>query len=185
MQTVLGIEVASLDSLPIENRARGFDSIAQAQSFTSIHLDDYLAAGEAAATDALAQGGLPTACSASGCEAAVISDIGSRLFRRPLEAEEVDRYLGLFASEVTEGNFEVGVRLMTTSMLASPEFLFRSEVGTPEGDIYRLTSWEIASALSYTLTGGPPDDRLRELAGTGALSDGTAIAEEARTAPRQ
>ena len=109
-----------------------------------------------------------------------MSDVGARLFRRPLEAEEVDRYVGLFAPELTEGSFEVGVRLATTAILSSPSFLFRSEVGELDGDVYRLTPWEIAAALSYTLSGGPPDDRLRGLASAGTLTDETVIAEEAR-----
>jgi hypothetical protein len=46
-------------------------------------------------------------------------------------------------------------------MLASPYFLYRSELGTVQSDgTYRLTPYEVASSLSYLFLGSLPDDAL-------------------------
>jgi hypothetical protein len=56
----------------------------------------------------------------------------------------------------------------------APQFLYRAEIGggTPDRDgLRRLQPFEIASAISYSLTGGPPDASLWDAARSGALVD--------------
>ena len=46
-------------------------------------------------------------------------------------------------------------------MLVSPHFLFRSELGGDAGGgTFKLTPYEIATALAYTYWGTMPDDAL-------------------------
>ena len=48
-------------------------------------------------------------------------------------------------------------------MLQSPRVLYRSELGKADGaGKFKLTPYEVASALSYTFTGGPPDAALHD-----------------------
>src|SRR5690606_36650125 len=66
-------------------------------------------------------------------------------------------------------------RLAIATMLASPQFLYRSELGQSIGNgRYRLDDYEIASSLSYLLWGSMPDDTLLDAAAAGTLrsSDG-------------
>src|SRR4051794_35381555 len=120
----------------------------------------------------------PTGPGDAACFRQVIETVGRRLFRRPLAEQEITAYLAL-QSFATENNpavphdFYTAVNLMLRSMLQDPEFLYRIEVGTPATapGVLRLNSYEIATRLSYFLVGSAPDDRLLDLAKTGALAD--------------
>jgi hypothetical protein len=54
-------------------------------------------------------------------------------------------------------------------------------VGEPAGGRYQLTPHEIASALSFTFTGGPPSAELTQLAAAGKLSTADQVEAAART----
>jgi hypothetical protein len=66
-------------------------------------------------------------------------------------------------------------------MLQAPQFLYLIEVGTPgPGSTRRLTSYEIAARLAYTLWASAPDDALMAAADAGQLTDRAQIATQAR-----
>src|SRR5581483_8748966 len=63
----------------------------------------------------------------------------------------------------------------------SPSFLYRSETGELQGDgTYRLTPYELASALSYFFWGTMPDDALFAAAADGTLSTPQGVEAQAR-----
>jgi len=66
--------------------------------------------------------------------------------------------------------------LLFTSLLTSPAFLYRSEIGNTAGD---LDPYEIASALSYFFWGTVPDEPLYALAANGKLSTQSVLLSEA------
>src|SRR5688500_2836538 len=121
-------------------------------------------------------------CTPSGpgdaaCFRTVIESVGARLFRRPLRAEEVDRYLGLqaFAAEdnaAVDNDFYTAVGLFLQAVLQDPEFLYRIEVGTPTGNagVFALDDYAIGSRLSFLLWGRGPDDQLLAMAQSGELT---------------
>ena len=104
-----------------------------------------------------------------------VTQCGERAFRRPLEAQEVDTFAGLFelgrnAYDDTSG-FAAGARLVIEAFLRSPFFLYRVESSTDAvGATIPLSDFEVAQRLSYLFTGSMPDDVLLEAARTGALS---------------
>jgi uncharacterized protein DUF1588/uncharacterized protein DUF1592 len=62
------------------------------------------------------------------------------------------------------------VSQIIATMLQSPYFLYRRELGDQAGDgLYHLTPYELASNLSYTLTDGPPDAELLAAAAAGTI----------------
>ena len=75
-------------------------------------------------------------------------------------------------------------RSAIAAFLSAPSFLYRSEMGEPQPDgTYRLTPWQVASALSYTLWGTTPDAALLASAESGGLEtqdDVRAAAQELR-----
>ena len=151
---LLGIPVPTVDNLPVESVVDGFDNNAAATAVTSRHLDEYLATSERLAAAGLAQSrGQLLTCQAARPAAIGPSSpaFGRRAFRRPLADAEVSRYQALFDPTVTGGNFDKGVELVMRAMLASPIFLYRSEVGekAPRTAAFRLTRYEVATALSY------------------------------------
>ncbi|MEQ1501001.1 MAG: DUF1592 domain-containing protein [Myxococcota bacterium] len=94
-----------------------------------------------------------------------IAEFGAKAHRRPLTADELTAYTDLFDQGpelVASGDdFADGVKLVVTAMLQSPWFLYRVEaVDTPSGGPTPLTSYEIASKLSYALWNTMPDDAL-------------------------
>jgi len=64
----------------------------------------------------------------------LIRYLGKRAYRRPLTDNEVRQYAGLFSSSST---FEESAELMLTtmSMLVSPYFLYRSELGVEQAHL--------------------------------------------------
>jgi hypothetical protein len=163
----------SVDNLPVESVVDGFDNNAGAAVVTNRHLDEYLATAERIAVTAipLSRGRLAPCAPAAGCDRTFVTSFGQRAFRRPLSNEEITRYLGLFAPDVTGGSFDKGVELVIRTMLSSPYFLYRSEMGERAADgTYKLSPYEIATAMSYFLWGTTPDDQLLEAARSGALA---------------
>lgn len=107
------------------------------------------------------------------CMRHFVETFGRRALRRPLDDEEISRYLGLMAWNDDENDFYAGVELAVQAFLMQPEMLFRIEIGTPVGggDELRLGDFEIATRLSYLLRGTTPDDELLDRAASGELGD--------------
>ena len=114
----------------------------------------------------------PSAPDDTECLKTVITSFGRLALRRPLAAEEVERYLTLQAYSIETGDFLVGVELVLRALLQDPEFLYRIEIGKPVAGmpgVVKLTGYEMATRLSYFLLGTTPDASLLDLAGAGKL----------------
>lgn len=122
----------------------------------------------------------PAARDDAECFRRIVAATGTRLLRRPLEADEIEPYMGFLAftteeSPFYETGFDTAVELMLRAMLLDPEFLFRIEIGSPTGEdgVVRLTPYETATRMSYLLWGSAPDDALLAEAEAGRLEDAT------------
>jgi hypothetical protein len=99
-----------------------------------------------------------------------IASFGRRLYRRDLTADEQARYRALF--DLAPSLFESGdaradgAQLVIETMLQSPHFIYRTELGD---DGAPLSGFEIASKLSFLLRNTTPNDDLLEAAASGAL----------------
>jgi hypothetical protein len=120
---------------------------------------------------------VPCDMSASDCPDLFVRDFARRAFRRPPTEAEVGRLRARFE----EGSsFDDGAERMIEAALSSPSFLYRTEIGTQQGGMYRLDPWETASALSYFLWGTMPDDALLAAADDGRLGTRAGVETEAR-----
>lgn len=183
VRDVLEVEVDQED-LP-ENKANGADFIypveAIASTFTAEDVRKYYDAS-LKVHDTVDEGKL---ASRFGSQAGdFVAALGRALFRRPLSESEKARYVAVYG-QPTEG----GARGVVLAMLASPNFLYRSEMGVKddEGDFFMLTPYERATALSFTLLGTTPDDALLDKAGNGELATTQqveAVIEEMLADPR-
>lgn len=113
-----------------------------------------------------------------------VRDFGLRVHRRPLEQEDVDAYLALYAMgpalDARGTPFNAGVRLVLEAMLQSPFFLYRIEQSaTEQAGAIALDDYEIASRLSYALWNSMPDAALFDAAEQGALADAANVAQHA------
>jgi len=97
--------------------------------------------------------------------ATFIKNLGKRAFRRPLTDAEVAACQALFAKGpalIGSGDdFADGAELVASYLFQSPHFVYRTELSTQvvDGKV-PLSSYEIASKLSYAVTESMPDDAL-------------------------
>ena len=108
---------------------------------------------------------------------------GRRAYRRPLDAGEQASLEAAFSTgEEVGGALAGGLEVLLRVLAESPSFMYVTELGEggPPGTRIRLDGYETASALSYTLRGGPPDEELLDAARSGALASGSGRAREAR-----
>ena len=117
-----------------------------------------------------------TGCDASdaACAKGFVTTFGRRVFRRPLTDDERTRYLSLLETATSmTGDAWLGLRVITSAMLQSPNFLYRDELGQPDAtDPSRrvLSDYEVAARLSFFIWNVTPDDALLDAAGSGALA---------------
>jgi hypothetical protein len=125
----------------------------------------------------------PPARAEADCLEEFLRDFGKRAYRRPLTAEEIERYRALFAVGREGADFATGLGLVVSTMLQSPNFLYRPEMGDParagkEG--LPLSPYETASRLSYYLQNTMPDQELFAAADAGRLGTAEQVAAQAR-----
>ena len=108
------------------------------------------------------------------CERSFIEGIGVRVWRRPLQADELASLQPIFATAQDEGDdFMVGAGLVLEAMLQAPQFVYRIEdevTNVEPGQARLLGDHEVASRLSYLLWSTSPDDELFAAAQAGALN---------------
>jgi hypothetical protein len=100
-----------------------------------------------------------------------LDTFGKRAWRRPLVQAEKDNLKQAFMQGRT-ATFSDGIQAVIQVMLLSPQFMYRIEQGVPVAgaNYLKLTSYELASRLSYLLWGSMPDDQLFAAAEAGKLS---------------
>lgn len=106
------------------------------------------------------------------------------LHRSPPSAALVQKFsTAMVAEALVVRSGRLGVQFGIELALQSPHFVYRSEVGQAtagqDATFRKLTDFEVAQALSFTLTGEPPDAPLRALASQGALQNADVVKREA------
>jgi hypothetical protein len=186
LRDLLGTDVHYAESF-IEEEAHGFDNIATALSMSPRQLEDYFVAARTVSASVFADPALRArivACdpvSDSACAEATIRAFGRRAFRRPLEASEVQDFLTRYQEALDLGVDALGaLQHVVHAMLASPQFLYRIEFDPNLADPapHAVSSYELASRLSYALWSSMPDDPLFALAESGALLQPETLATE-------
>ncbi len=118
------------------------------------------------------------------CAWKFIADFGKRAYRRPLQAWETAQIQALYGKwKATFGDPRQAVRMLVQFFLQSPQFLYRAElvgVGEAKGTAVLLSSHEVASRLSYFLTGSMPDAALFAAADARQLTTPEELATQAR-----
>jgi hypothetical protein len=103
----------------------------------------------------------------------ILSRFADRAYRRPATKPEVDRLVKIVADVEAGGEkWEAGMQLAIESVLASPKFLFRTELDDrpTAAESRALDEFQLASRLSYFLWSSMPDDELFAAARKGELS---------------
>ncbi|HTN74451.1 MAG TPA: DUF1592 domain-containing protein, partial [Pirellulaceae bacterium] len=190
LRDLLGIDLKPADRFPADGSGgEGFDTSGDALFTSAILMEKYLEASSHVLTTILpdrpgetlppeiiaARERLLIAAPSDKLaprEAArqIVRPFAHKAFRRPIQDDEVERYLSLFDRATARGDrFEAAVRLALQAVLVSPNFLFLVEPEPASEGIYRLGGYPLASRLSYFLWSSLPDDELLKMADSGEL----------------
>ncbi|WP_233216272.1 DUF1592 domain-containing protein [Blastopirellula marina] len=202
---LVGIELPP-GALPPSDGAggEGFDTVGDSLFTSPIHLEAYLMAAdrlietavpdqaEGATESVLAArrrilGTLPKSldpASALDDRAAAKANVeafAKRAWRRPLTPEETERLLAIFdAALARTGSFVAAQREPLKAVLVSPHFLFVVESEPEAGGVQRISPHQLATRVALLVWSSIPDDRLLQLADSGALYEDDVLRGEVR-----
>ncbi|PWU06389.1 MAG: hypothetical protein C5B51_12415 [Terriglobia bacterium] len=117
------------------------------------------------------------------CAKDILSTLSRRAYRRPATPADLERLITFYREGRREGSFEDGIELALRRLLASPQFLVRTEkepANAVVGQPYRITDSELASRLSFFLWSSIPDDELVNLASQGKLHNPAVLEQQVR-----
>ncbi|MBM75067.1 MAG: hypothetical protein CMK59_06685 [Proteobacteria bacterium] len=177
IRDLFGIESNWGASFAPDNVVHGYNNNATGLQVSSLLADQYMNAAEEVANQVIhAQAELIIPCGilerSVNCAEDFLLQQGGRIFRRPLNSAEMAFYLGFFEDIYYEDGFNEALEWTLAALLQSPHFLYRSELGQAGASgSFELTSWELATELSYLIWQTTPDDALLELAANGSLLD--------------
>lgn len=168
VRDLLYLDVDVRGELPDDVSFGGFDNNAEALGMSPTHVDAFYSLAKELSAEVVhteASFAQLASCSelSADCQNTVVRTLLERAWRRPVEESELAPYVALFqVAQDTGGGFEDGFALIVETVLMSPNFLFRMELDPDPNDtsIRSLTSFEMASRLSYFLWNTMPDDAL-------------------------
>lgn len=166
----------------------GFTNSAAALTVSPSLVEQYMVAAEDLSRVATADlvgllGCDPDISGEQVCVEPFIQSFGKRAWRRPLSDAEQARLFGVFSAARAEFDLSTSVQMVLQVILQSPQFIYLLEpaaLGAAPGSVEPLTSWQLASRLSYFLLGSLPDDALFAAAESGNLATPEQLAAEAR-----
>lgn len=190
IEDVLGDGLSIAGRIEPDNRRSG--QLAVGSSYVSVTpsgFEQYEAVARSLAEQALAPERRTefVGCEPSGnsevdseCSARFLATVGRLLLRRPLGEDEIEMRADVAREAAAAlGDFYAGLEVALTTLLVSPEFLFRVEVLEPDGTGgSRLAPLSLATRLSYFLWNTTPDDELLSAAERGDLLDDEGVAEQ-------
>ncbi|MDX2053501.1 MAG: DUF1592 domain-containing protein [Polyangiaceae bacterium] len=187
LRDIAGVTQSQAGSFPNEETDFGFNNNGAALTFPPTLGDAAFTAAQTAARQVVANFATHVTCATPQtpeCADQFITEFGEKAWRRPLTAAEKTRLRGVFDVGNSQTGFDLGIEMVTSSMLISAPFFYRVEVGDGmpvpgKQNLVRPTSWEMASRLSYFLWNSAPDATLRSLAAQDALKDPDAIKAQA------
>lgn len=193
VRDLFGDAAADVASPPSNVPLNGFDAVGASQlSLGDSEVDAFEASANAVADAAVAEpamlaaygGCTPTGVGDEACLADFVSELGRRMFRRPLEDAELARYVAVGVTAAQDyGDMLAGQRRVIATMLQSPNFLYQVEIGIPDSEMEgrrRLTGYEMATRMSLFLTDSIPDTALLDAAEAGDLDTADGIRAEAQ-----
>ncbi|HWB74339.1 MAG TPA: DUF1592 domain-containing protein, partial [Nannocystaceae bacterium] len=188
IRDLLGVDARTIvATFPADVTSGSFDNDAKNQTISVLLGERYLDAAKALGAQVVGDVALRDAvlgcdpAEGESCLRAATERFGRRAFRRPLAASEIDELVALALTQDAPAD---QAAILIETVLMSPRFLFRVEVGTVDPDHperAKLDGYEIATRLAYFLWGTTPDDALLDAAATGALDDAEGVAAMTET----
>ncbi|HVR21372.1 MAG TPA: DUF1592 domain-containing protein [Polyangiaceae bacterium] len=173
----------NLDGIPEDNARDGFRTSAADQPVMDQQLlRAYLDRAKALASELMTDTARRTTVlgcdpAAADCLPAFVARFGKLAYRRPLEQTEIDGITMRATTVAADVNDRY--RFAIESLLSSPSFLFRIEVGSTPDALATLEKHELAARLSFAIWGRGPSVELLDAAAAGALDTPAGLLERA------
>jgi hypothetical protein len=188
VRDLLGDTSRPSQAFPLDEKGAGFTNNAETLGVTQLLAEKYMNAAEQVVARAAANLAALVPCDPAkgdlACGQAFIDSFGKRAWRRPLDSAEKADMTKVFSAGMSSYGFATAIQMVMQVMLQVPQFLYRVEYGVPAAaagvNVVKLSSWEMASRLSYMLWGSMPDDLLFAAAEMGKLTTKEEIAAQAR-----
>lgn len=143
----------------------------------SVELDGPLPGSTTAPPSVLVRGEIDSPATQNSAIRSSIASLVERALRRPAKSGEVDRWVTRCRTMISEGKSpRQALRVVTASLLSTPEFLFRIERSSQADK--SLSGYQRAQRLSYLLWSSMPDERLFSAARSGALDNPAGVTAE-------
>jgi hypothetical protein len=190
--------------LPPDTSDGGFDTIGENLSIPPYLLDRYLRSSKRLLDDTftlnlkrgpndqwplfqdlmkLRDGPPPKGLTRRQAVSAYLREFAGRAFRRPVTAEEAEKYAKLFDRCQEDGeDFETSIRVSLQAILISPRcvVLWSEPPGNDAVPVRPLDDYELASRLSYFLWSAPPDRELFQAEQQGRLRNPEVLEQQTR-----
>ncbi|MEO7318762.1 MAG: DUF1592 domain-containing protein [Chthoniobacteraceae bacterium] len=117
------------------------------------------------------------------CAKQILTTLIRRAYRRTVTDDDLVQPMEFYRQAHAEAGFEAGIEAALSSILVSPQFLFRVEQDPPgvaNGAAYRIGDLDLASRLSFFLWSSIPDDELLDAAVQGDLSKPDVLEKQVR-----
>jgi hypothetical protein len=117
------------------------------------------------------------------CARKIVDNLVTKAFRRPATKADVDMMMEFYKTGRGEGDFEDGIEMVLSRVLASPQFIYRIEeepAAVKPGQQYRISDLDLASRLSFFLWSTGPDEQLLKVASAGKLKDPAVLEQQVR-----
>lgn len=193
IRDLIGLDLKPANDFPSDDVGNGFDNMGDVLSISPILMEKYVAAAQNIADkafeDETARQRILIHTAASDEEMVEVAKkniraFARRAFRRPIDEPELDRLFKVMIYAWQQGSDEDEIfKTAVTAVLASPQFLFRIESDPSPEDadgVRELSSFEVATRLSYFLWSSMPDDELFDLAEQGKLTDHEVLAGQVK-----
>ena len=128
---LLGIPQSPGQAFAPDNVVAGYDNNAEALAVSSLLADQYRTSAEGLAEEVVTNHLTeilscdPAQLGELACAESFLQEFGTRVFRRPLTAADVERYVTLWTDVAADDGFETGIQWVVTALLQSPHYLYR------------------------------------------------------------
>ena len=177
----------ALNTLPTDYGDGAFDNNAEALTIDPMLVQSYQTVAETLAENAMAANSpgraliLTCTTTDNACITKIATNFAARAWRRPATATEVTNLVAIHTSTTAAGfTSDQGVQMMVEAALTSPNFLFRPEIDATlnSQSQHPISSYELATRLSYFLWSSMPDTALQSAAAAGQLATRAGVQQQ-------
>ena len=169
--------------LPVGGAEYGLTNIAASARIDSGNASLFSEAARTIGSWVAAQGAAVARCQTFGTSECVDTLLGwfpEAAYRRPPTAEEKAELRALYDALVGPYGAAWAFSAVVRSVLLSPQFLYRTELGPNGKGVAPIDDYEVASLLSFSLMDRGPDQQLLDDAKAGKLRDAASREAHAR-----